>query len=178
MPKFYRTAIVSNKDLLENRRTANAVGKIANQVVVNDHIKDMTITYEKEDGSTERVTLSKQDLSQIGYNEIEDESISQIIENVTLEIVSPVFVDKPATWKVKFDNKEITVKMTDEDFLETIDKKRLSFAKEDVIVADMECIAKKTERGIRTKYYVRKVHSYPKFSRVIKHLPNLFDFSE
>lgn len=169
------TVIVTSDELLKNKKTANAVGSIAKMAVESDGIKDIIVTYEKANGEQEQVTINKRTLSQVMYDEPEEESISNMVTNVTLEIVSPVFVDKPASWKVTYDNKTFTAKMTDEDFLEKMNLQKLSFAPGDVIIADMEVVAKTTERGIRLKHYIRKVHKYPKFSRIIRNVPNLFD---
>ena len=167
--------VVTAEELLSNKKTANAVGSIAKMAVESEEINGITITYEKANGESEEVSISKRSLSQIMYDEPEDESLSNTISNVTLEIVSPVFVDKPASWKVTYDGRTFTAKMTDEDFLETMTLQKISFAKGDVIIAHMEVVAKTTERGIRLYHYIRKVHRYPKYSRVVKNEPNLFD---
>ena len=167
--------VVTAEELLSNKKTANAVGSIAKMAVESEEINGITITYEKANGESEEVSISKRSLSQIMYDEPEDESLSNTISNVTLEIVSPVFVDKPASWKVTYDGRTFTAKITDEDFLETMTLQKISFAKGDVIIADMEVVAKTTERGIRLYHYIRKVHRYPKYSRVVKNEPNLFD---
>ncbi len=167
--------IITNEELLKNRATANSLGNIAKMAVESDNIKDLTLTYEKTNGEQEQVTINKRTLSQVMYDEPEEEGISNMVTNVTLEIVSPVFVDKPASWKVSYDNKIFTAKMTDEDFLEKMNLQKLSFAPGDVIIADMEVVAKTTERGIRLQHYIRKVHKYPKFSRIKRNEPNLFD---
>lgn len=39
----------------------------------------------------------------------------------------------------------------------------------------MEIVAKTTERGIRLTHYIRKVHKYPKFSRIMRNESGLFD---
>ena len=169
------TVIVTSDELLKNKKTANAVGSIAKMAVESDGIKDIIVTYEKPNGERDQVTINKRTLSQVMYDEPEEESISNTVTNVTLEIVSPVFVDKPAFWKVTYDNKTFTAQMTDEDFLEKMNLQKLSFAPGDVIIADMEVMAKTTERGIRLKHYIRKVHKYPRFSRIIRNEPDLFD---
>ena len=170
--------VVTTDDLLSNKKTANAVGSIARMAVESEEINGITITYEKVNGEPEEVSINKRSLSQIMYDEPEDESLSNTISNVPLEIVSPVLVDRPAAWKVTYDGKTFMAKMTDEDFLETMTLQKISFAKGDVIIADMEVEAKTTERGIRLYHYIRKVHRYPKYSRVIKNEPTLFDNME
>ena len=167
--------VVTNDELLKNRATANAVGNIARMAVESDGIKDLSVTYEKANGEKEQVVINKRTLSQVMYEVPEDDSISNIVTNATLEIVSPVFVDKPATWKVAYDGNQFTAQMTDEDFLGKMNLQKLSFAPGDVIIADMEVVAKTTERGIRLKHYIRKVHKYPIFSRIIRNEPDLFE---
>ena len=167
--------IITNDELLKNRATANAVGNIARMAVESDNINDLSVTYEKTNGEKEQIVINKRTLSQVMYEVPEDESISNIVTNATLEIVSPVFVDKPATWKVAYDGNQFTAQMTDEDFLGKMNLQKLSFAPGDVIIADMEVVAKTTERGIRLKHYIRKVHKNPKFSRIIRNEPILFD---
>ena len=167
--------IITNDELLKNRATANAVGNIARMAVESDNINDLSVTYEKTNGEKEQIVINKRTLSQVMYEVPEDESISNIVTNATLEIVSPLFVDKPATWKVAYDGNQFTAQMTDEDFLGKMNLQKLSFAPGDVIIADMEVVAKTTERGIRLKHYIRKVHKYPKFSRIIRNEPILFD---
>lgn len=167
--------VVTNDELLKNRATANAVGNIARMAVESDGIKDLSVTYEKANGEKEQVVINKRTLSQVMYEVPEDDSISNIVTNATLEIVSPVFVDKPATWKVAYDGNQFTAQMSDEDFLGKMNLQKLSFAPGDVIIADMEVVAKTTERGIRLKHYIRKVHKYPKFSRIIRNEPDLFE---
>lgn len=167
--------VVTNDELLKNRATANAVGNIARMAVESDGIKDLSVTYEKANGEKEQVVINKRTLSQVMYEVPEDDSISNIVTNATLEIVSPVFVDKPATWKVAYDGNQFTAQMSDEDFLGKMNLQKLSFAPGDVIIADMEVVAKTTERGIRLKHYIRKVNKYPKFSRIIRNEPDLFE---
>lgn len=167
--------VVTNNELLKNRATANAVGNIARMAVESDCIKDLSVTYEKANGEKEQVVINKKTLSQVMYEVPEDDSISNIVTNATLEIVSPVFVEKPAAWKMAYEGNQFTAQMTDEDFLGKINLQKLSFAPGDVIIADMEIVAKTTERGIRLKHYIRKVHKYPKFSRIIRNEPDLFD---
>ena len=117
--------VVTNDELLKNRATANAVGNIARMAVESDGIKDLSVTYEKANGEKVQVVINKRTLSQVMYEVPEDDSISNIVTNATLEIVSPVFVDKPATWKVAYDGNQFTAQMTDEDFLGKMNLQKL-----------------------------------------------------
>lgn len=166
---------ITSEELLENKKTANAVGKIAKMTVESPRIKDLTITYEKDDGEKEQITINKRTLSQVMYDEIEDDTNSNIITNATLEIVSPVFINAPAVWKVNYEGKLINVHMNDLDFIKKVELQKLSFAPGDEIIADIEVKAKTTARGTRRSYNIITVHSYPKFSRIIRDNPKLLD---
>ena len=132
-------------------------------------IRDISITYEKDNGERERVSISKEVLTSIDQNEIQtSDSIESIQTNVTLEIVSPVFMNRPSSWRVLFNGSIINAKMTDLDFLETMDAQRIAFAKGDVIIADLECITTASDKGIRLKHFIRKVHSYPKYTKITR----------
>lgn len=172
------TIVVEGTEFLRNKKTLSAVGTIAKLTVEDEKINALSVTYERTDGEKEQVSINKQTLSQVMYHELEEDSISNVVTNATLEIVSPVFIDKPASWKVCYDNKVFTAKMTDEDFLETMNLQRISFAKGDKIVADMEIVAKTTEKGIRLTHYIRKVYKYPTYTRITKQELDLFNSVE
>lgn len=161
---------VANKDFLENNTTKKSIECIAMMAVEKDSIKDIAITYEKDNGDCERITINKETLSQLRYEApTEDlEQLSNIQEHVKLEIVSPVFIEKPAAWKVLYNNETISAQMVDKDFLETMNTQKIAFAKGDIIVADLEFVAINTEQGIKIKQYIKKVYSYPKYTKIIR----------
>ena len=163
------TISVEMSELLKNRSTADSVGCIAGMAVHNDKIKDLSITYEKPDGSQEQVRIEKKTLSDVALlNPDEDESIL-IQTNVRLEIVSPVLTSEPAAWKVKANGQTpFYARMEDADFLETMEAKKIAFAKGDSIVADIEVIYAENGVGIRPKHYIRKVHSFPQYRRITR----------
>lgn len=161
--------VIENKDLLDNQNTIHAVSNIATMTLETDGIRDIAVTYEKNNGERERVCVSKEKLSEVANRQDNlVENIHNIQTNVVLEIVSPVFMNKPTSWKVLYNGAPITAKMVDEDFLETMDIQRIAFAKGDVIVADIESIATNTEKGIKLKHFIRKVHSYPRYTKITR----------
>lgn len=161
--------VIENKDLLDNRNTTDAIVNIAKMALETDSIRDIAVTYEKGNGEREKVSISKEVLSEVANcHEELIENIQNIQTNVVLEIVSPVFMNKPTSWKVLYNGSAITAKMTDRDFLETMDIQRIAFAKGDVIIADVESVATNTNKGIKLKHYIRKVHSYPRYTKIIK----------
>lgn len=161
--------VIENKDLRNNRNTIHAVSNIAKMTLETNGIRDISVTYEKDNGEQEKVCISKEILSEVAISQ-EDlvENIQNLQTNVVLEIVSPVFMNKPTSWKVLYNGSPITAKMADEDFLKTMDIQRIAFAKGDVIVADIESIATNTEKGIKLRHYIRKVHSYPRYTKITR----------
>ena len=170
IPTNNDSVVVEYKDFLDSKNTIEAVGNIARLAVQTDDVKDVSITYQKNDGNMEKVSITKEVLSQVMYDEFEvSDNMENILEKVTLEIVSPVFMDKPLSWRVSYDGRQINAKMMDKDFLETMDLQRIAFAKGDVIVADLQTIATNTNNGIKLRYSIIKVHSYPRYTRITKH---------
>ena len=115
--------VVDVKTLLENKTTVDALCNIANLAIHNDSIRDVSVTYEKRGGGKENVTITKTVLRQLADYCMEDNPVSYLQTNVTLEIVSPVFSDEPSIWKVRYNGKIYSAKMKDEDFLQTMDAK-------------------------------------------------------
>lgn len=170
IPTDNTNIVISHQQLMDNRNTVDAVGSIAKMAVGTDGIRDISVIYEKSGGERERVSISKETLVEVANERIElVDNMENLQTSVTLEIVSPVFINKPTSWKVLYNGSPITAKMTDEDFLETMDIQRIAFAKGDVIVADLESVATNTDKGIKLKHYIRKVHSYPRYTRITKH---------
>ena len=170
IPTNNDSIVVENKVFLESRNTVEAIGNIARLAVQTDSVKDVSITYQKNDGNMEKVSISKEVLSQVMYDEFDvSDNMENLLEKVTLEIVSPVFMDKPLSWRVSYNGKQINAKMMDRDFLETMDLQRIAFAKGDVIVADLQTIATNTNNGIKLRYSIVKVHSFPRYTRITKH---------
>ena len=58
--------------------------------------------------------------------------------------------------------------MSDKDFLEEMTAKKIAFAPGDEIIADIEEVISEDERGEHRRWSIKKVHSYPKYTRVIK----------
>ena len=82
-----------------------------------------------------------------------------------LIIVSPVLESKSANWKVRFEGNEFSAKMTDENFLELMDKKHVAFGKGDILVADLETRITRKEGNVPSvKHYIRTVYKYPHYS--------------
>lgn len=158
---------VEMTELLNNRSTADSVSCIAALAVHNDNIKDLSVTYEKPDGSQEKVKIEKNILSDVALQNLEEEELTYTQSNVRLEIVSPVLTSEPASWRVKVNGQApFYARMEDEDFLETMEAKKIAFAKGDSIVADIVVVYTENGVGIRPKHFIRKVHSFPQYRRI------------
>lgn len=154
---------------LENKQTKRSVGKIARMVVEDEGIKDLSITYEKPNGNQESVTISKSQLEKVADEcEGTDDDIITAIPETRLQIYGPILDSRPSSWRVKYNGNIIPARMADTDFLDEMTAKKIAFAPDDEIIADLEQIISEDEKGTHIKWYIRKVHSYPKYTRIIK----------
>ena len=162
--------IVDNSVLLKNKSTADSVGAIAGLATSNDNIRDISLTYDKQDGNREKVTISKEILKEVAQKSVEEEQFFNIQTNLTLVIVSPVFSDEPASWKVCYNGgTPFMARMMDLDFIENIGAKKIAFGKGDAIVADLETTITYTDKGPQTKHNIVKVHSFPRYTKISRH---------
>lgn len=155
---------------LGNRQTRRSVGNIAKMVAEDDGISDLSITYEKENGQRESITISKQTLENVAKEcaDIDEDTIN-MHHKVRLQIYGPILEDKPSSWWVKLNGQPFRAYMADRDFLKEMKAKRIAFAPDDEIIADLEEVISEDAKGKHTKWYIRKVHSYPKYTRITKH---------
>lgn len=159
----------SPSKFLQNNQTKRSVGKIAKMVVDNDSITDLSLTYEKTDGQREKITITKETLKKVA-EECEDtkDDIVNLHKNMHLEIYGPILDSKPSSWRVKLNGRPIQAYMSDKDFLEEMTTKKIAFAPGDEIVADIEEVISEDEKGEHRKWVIKKVHRYPKYTRIIK----------
>jgi hypothetical protein len=163
---------ISNNVLLENKSTAKSVCSIAQTVIKDDSIRSLSLRYDKSNGTQEEVNITKKTLLEVAKNcDIEADETSYINYNVHLKIVSPVLENKPgASWRVELNGRKFYAKMIDNEFLKDMCAQKIAFAEGDEIVADIEYVITEKDDGTQTqKRYIRKVHSSPKYTRIIKH---------
>jgi hypothetical protein len=164
-----QVVVVDYDVLRKNKSTVDSVNMIANLAIGNDNISDVSITYQKNDGNKERVTISKETLKKTAELKLEDEQMTSLQTQIRLEIVSPVLIDEPASWRVSYNGgTPFMAKMLDTDFIETLESGGIAFGKGDAIIADMETIVTITDKGPKTKYQIIKVHSYPQYRRITR----------
>lgn len=157
---------------LDNRVTKRNVGRIARMVAEDDGISDLAVTYEKPNGDRQTMTISKETLQKVA-DECQDteEDITNVYPKAHLQIYGPILDSKPSSWRVMHNGHKIYAFMTDKDFLEEMTAKKIAFAPNDEIVADLEEIISEDDKGHHSKWYIRKVHNYPKYTRIIKNQP-------
>lgn len=154
---------------LDNQQTKRSVGKIAKMVVEDDGISNLEVTYEKSDGKRESLTIKKTTLEKVA-KECEDtaDDIINYYSKTRLQIYDPILENTPSGWQVIMNGQKLKAFMTDKDFLEEMTAKKIAFAPGDEIIADIEEVISEDEQGMHIKRYIRKVHNYPKYTRVVK----------
>ena len=169
VPTNNSPVVVETSELLKSKSTTDALSSIAFQALHDNNIEDLSVTYETPEGKHEKVKISRSVLEQVAQSQMADEESSIIQTNVRLEIVSPVFSSDPASWRVSVNGgAAFSARMEDMNFLETMGAKKIAFAKGDTIVADVEIKYAENGVGIRPKYYIRKVHSYPRYQKITR----------
>ena len=154
---------------LDNQQTKRSVGKIAKMVVEDDGISNLEVTYEKSDGKRESLTIKKTTLEKVA-KECEDtaDDIINYYSKTRLQIYGPILENTPSGWQVIMNGQKLKAFMADKDFLEEMTAKKIAFAPGDEIIADIEEVISEDEQGMHIKRYIRKVHNYPKYTRVVK----------
>ena len=164
-----QVVVVDYDVLRKNKSTVDSVNMIANLAIGNDNIRDVSITYEKNDGNKERVIITKETLKKSAELKLDDEQMTSLQTQIRLEIVSPVLIDEPASWKVSYNGgTPFMAKMLDTDFIETLENGGIAFGKGDAIIADLETIVTNTDKGPQTKHHIIKVQSYPQYRRITR----------
>lgn len=158
-------AVVNVADLIQDKSVIKYRSRIARTANDDSNADGISIEMETSTGDKEKVKIDRDCLMGIIVDD-EDvpETESSWMHNVTLGIVAPVLESEQASWKVRIGDRKFTAKMTDEIFLASMNNEKIAFGKGDSIVADLETIITKKEGTAPvTKYYIRKVHKYPKY---------------
>ena len=174
---FNNCDVVINRDVvMSNKDTAKAVSHIAKTIVDSKNTTSLNIKYEIPNKELKSTTIEKTTLTNLIIEEKDEkEKNSSIINNAHLVIVSPVLEMEQANWRVRLNDKKFSAKMTDDNFLKTLDGHNVAFGKGDTITADIEIIiTTKSDNTPDVKYYIRKVYEYPRY-KTSKIEPTLFD---
>lgn len=164
-------------ELIQNRDLVKAISSIAETTVNSKEVAALTLEYTDERKQLQRRTLENDVLRTLVVDDIdENDRDNHILSNARLVVVSPVLDSTPAYWKVKLNDRTFSARMTDEEFLNKMDKEKIAFAKNDILIADIETIITEKANGVPdVKHYIRKVHQYPKYTESKKfHQKDLF----
>ena len=156
---------VNVSDINSDKRVIKHRSRLARTANGDDEVDGLTIELEKQGGGHEKVTITREMLEGIIVDDEDStENESTWLHNATMVIVAPVLESEPASWKVRIGDRKMSARMTDEAFLQSMNNEKIAFGKGDTIVADLETvISKKEGNASSTKYYIRKVHRYPKY---------------
>ncbi len=150
-----------------NKDVVRAVSDIAKTTVDSLNIKSLKIEYqEPATNETKTRSFDKETLRGLIVESAEEkEKDTHTLPMARLVVVSPVLESSPASWKIRINNRTFSAKMTDADFLKKMDEEKIAFAKNDVLIADIETIVtKKSNDTPDVKHYIRKVYDYPKYT--------------
>lgn len=156
---------VNVSDLIKDKSVVKYRSRIARTANNDAEVDGIAVEMETKSGSKEKVNISREILSGIIVDDEDtSETESSWLHNVTMVIVAPVLESEQAFWKVRIGDRKLSAKMTDDLFLTSMNNEKIAFGKGDSIVADLETvITKKEGTNPTTKYYIRKVHRYPKY---------------
>lgn len=155
------------EELTQNKDLEKAISSIAKTTIDSKEVTGLILEYTDETKQLQRKALDRNILRTLVVESTDEiDRNSYILSNARLVVVAPVLDSTPASWKLRLNNKVINAKMTDEDFLKKMDKEKIAFAKNDILIADIETIITKKTNGVPdVKHYVRKVHKYPKYKK-------------
>lgn len=161
------TVEIHCEQIKANKEVVKAVSDIAKTTVDSLNIKSLKIEYQEPiTNETKTSSFDKEALRGLIIESVEEkEKDTHTLPMARLVVVSPVLESSPASWKVKINNKTFSAKMTDNDFLKKMDEEKIAFAKNDILIADIETIVtKKKDNTPDVKHYIRKVYDYPKYT--------------
>ena len=157
---------IQGSELMQNKDLVKAISSIAETTVNSKEVAALTLEYTDEKKQLQRRTLENDILRTLVVEDIdENDRENHLLSNARLIVVSPVLDSTPAYWKVKLNDRTFSARMTDEEFLNRMDKEKIAFAKNDILIADIETIIMEKANGVPdVKHYIRKVHQYPKYT--------------
>jgi len=160
---------IKNEVFCDNKKTVNAISNIARITVESESIKSLSVTYNKPDGNSEKITMNKEQLGSLVTQD--EESLYKLethtMRKVKLIIFSPVLENEMVNWRFILDGRIISAKMMDQDFLNLLDNNPIAFGKGDGMVVDLVTeIDKRDESHPRVRHFISKVYSYPKYKNV------------
>ncbi|MDE9458799.1 hypothetical protein [Xenorhabdus bovienii] len=94
------------------------------------------------------------DFTPLPRKSLSHENIEQITTNV---LITQVNFDSSKGWKMFYDDKEISVRMDDQSFMQRVKDSTKSFTKGDMFEVLLSVVTKNTARSQRTEYIIDRV---------------------
>ena len=164
---------ITYEQLIDDKELIKARSNIARTATSDPHVSSLSLFYGESE--TRRIDITS--LKSIIVEDLEDNNVeTSTFSRARLRIIAPVLESKPASWRVSFNDRSISAKMTDEDFLNKMDKQKIAFGKGDIIIADLDYVIHESEgKKTHPKYYIRKVYQYPQYPSNSNGTKSLFD---
>lgn len=139
--------LVSNPDIRQAMNeviTQPLMGK--NSPVFRVEVNDKEVLKLENDDTQEFTPLPKNSLNHVASK--------VVTTNIT---ITQVNFESQNGWKMRYDDKERSVKMADESFLKRVNDNTKSFTKGDMLEVELEIADKTTARSERTQYTIIRV---------------------
>jgi hypothetical protein len=109
----------------------------------------------RKDGQV-MVSVSKVEAVYFAKPSIPDEPLTDNVRRAAFSIVSLAFKEDNK-WRLHDGNTQISVTITDVDFLGRVDNNLISFSKGDILICDVRTIQSRTVDGLKTEYVIEQV---------------------
>jgi hypothetical protein len=116
------------------------------------------------------VSVSKEEAVYFAKPSIPDEPLTDNVRRAAFSIVSLAFKEDNK-WRLHDGNTQISVTITDADFLGRVDNNQISFSKGDILICDVRTIQSRTADGLKTEYVIEQVVEHRPAIRQIPLLP-------
>lgn len=160
---------INNEVFYENKKTVKALSDISKATIESDSIQSISLVYNKPDGSSNKITIEKEQLSNL-VKEVEEDFYqmeSHKMDKVKVVILSPVLENEMVNWRFILEGRTVSAKMMDQDFLNLLDSYPIAFGKGDAMVVDLLTeIDRRDESHPRVRNFISKVYSYPKYKNI------------
>lgn len=107
-------------------------------------------------GSAEEISVSSSEAESFKQPDEEEQTLLDDVRRSAFSIVSLAFKDDNK-WRLHDGSNQISATISDEDFLERVNRNEISFSKGDVLLCDVRVKQTQTSNGLRTEYTVERV---------------------
>lgn len=138
--------------LFQDVAVRDAVQKLIEEPLKKEGIDVFQV---REDGEVVE-SVSKQESVYFAKPALPDETLVDEVRRSAFSIVSLTFKEDNK-WRLYDGNTQISATISDEDFLDRVERNQVSFSKGDILICDVRVTQKRTLEGLRTDYMVERV---------------------